>query len=194
MVATCAATSPPLRRADHHAHGPWRGGRPDRRARAGADDYVVKPFSAGELVARMRAIMRRGRGGDDRGRKAPITIGAISLDPAARIVTKGSASVDLATKEFDLLRLLMSRAGEVVPPRRSWTRCGIRTGSGPRRRSTCTSHGCGKLEDDPLEPSLHHHHTRRRVPLRLTEGRLKERSPRRSERVSSWPSPTCSSR
>jgi DNA-binding response OmpR family regulator len=81
----------------------------------GADDYVVKPFSAGELVARMRAIMRRGRTTDDQGRKTPITIGAITLDPASRIVTKGTEGVDLAAKEFDLLHLLMSRAGEVVP-------------------------------------------------------------------------------
>ena len=51
----------------------------------GADDYVVKPFSAGELVARMRAITRRGRTNE---RKTAMTVGAITLDPASRIVTK----------------------------------------------------------------------------------------------------------
>jgi two-component system response regulator RegX3 len=78
----------------------------------GADDYVVKPFSAGELVARMRAIMRRGR--STATRKEPITLGPITLDPAARTVTKGDDDVELAAKEFDLLHLLMAHAGEVV--------------------------------------------------------------------------------
>ena len=78
----------------------------------GADDYVVKPFSAGELVARIRAIQRRGRAPS--ARRAPIAVGAISLDPASRAVTKHGEPIELAAKEFDLLRFLMSRAGEVV--------------------------------------------------------------------------------
>jgi two-component system response regulator RegX3 len=78
----------------------------------GADDYVVKPFSAGELVARIRAIQRRGR--SPGAQRAPITVGQITLDPASRTVTKDGAPIELAAKEFDLLRFLMSRAGEVV--------------------------------------------------------------------------------
>ncbi len=78
----------------------------------GADDYLVKPFSVAELIARIRAIQRRGRGGTSR--RAPIEIGDLSLDPAARIVTKHGQTVELTAKEFDLLRMLMSRAGEVV--------------------------------------------------------------------------------
>jgi two-component system, OmpR family, response regulator RegX3 len=77
----------------------------------GADDYVVKPFSAAELVARIRAIQRRGRAAGHRG---PIVVGAISLDPSSRTVTKDGEAVELAAKEFDLLRMLMARAGEVV--------------------------------------------------------------------------------
>jgi DNA-binding response OmpR family regulator len=77
----------------------------------GADDYVVKPFSAGELVARIRAILRRGQG---TARRGPITIGAIALDPASRTVTKGGAPIELAAKEFDLLHLLMASAGIVL--------------------------------------------------------------------------------
>jgi two-component system, OmpR family, response regulator RegX3 len=78
----------------------------------GADDYVVKPFSAGELVARIRAIQRRGRAPG--ARRAPIVVGSVTLDPASRTVTKAGKPVELAAKEFDLLRFLMSRAGEVV--------------------------------------------------------------------------------
>jgi DNA-binding response OmpR family regulator len=77
----------------------------------GADDYVVKPFSAGELVARMRAIMRRGRAGARRG---PLEIGALRLDPSARTLTKAEQPIELAAKEFDLLHLLMANAGQVM--------------------------------------------------------------------------------
>ena len=77
----------------------------------GADDYVVKPFSAGELVARMRAILRRGRGPS---RSGPIQIGAIELDPGARTVAKDGVALEMAAKEFDLLHLLMANAGDVV--------------------------------------------------------------------------------
>ncbi|HEX7247432.1 MAG TPA: response regulator transcription factor [Actinomycetota bacterium] len=78
----------------------------------GADDYVVKPFSAGELVARIRAIQRRGRSSATT--RSPIVVGAIELDPASRTVTKHGEPIELAAKEFDLLRTLMSRAGEVI--------------------------------------------------------------------------------
>jgi DNA-binding response OmpR family regulator len=78
----------------------------------GADDYVVKPFSAAELVARIRAIQRRGRA--QGARRGPTVVGALSLDPSSRTVTKDGEPIELAAKEFDLLRLLMSRAGEVV--------------------------------------------------------------------------------
>jgi DNA-binding response OmpR family regulator len=80
--------------------------------RMGADDYIVKPFSAGELVARIRAIQRRGRAPS--ARRAPIAVGSITLDPASRAVTKDGEPIELAAKEFDLLKFLMSHAGEVV--------------------------------------------------------------------------------
>jgi two-component system alkaline phosphatase synthesis response regulator PhoP len=77
----------------------------------GADDYVVKPFSAGELVARIRAILRRGRAPDT---DTPIEVGDILLDPAARTVKKRGESVGLAAREFDLLAMLMANRGVVV--------------------------------------------------------------------------------
>ncbi|GBC87866.1 Sensory transduction protein regX3 [bacterium HR12] len=77
----------------------------------GADDYVVKPFSARELSARIRAILRRGRSPE---RRSPIQIGDISLDPGARTVTKAGEPIELTPREFDLLHLLMANAGRVV--------------------------------------------------------------------------------
>ncbi len=77
----------------------------------GADDYVVKPFSARELVARIRAIQRRGSPAPRRG---TITIGPITLDPGARTCTKDGEPIELAAKEFDLLHLLMANAGTVM--------------------------------------------------------------------------------
>jgi DNA-binding response OmpR family regulator len=77
----------------------------------GAADYVVKPFSAGELVARMRAVMRRGRAAP---RTGPIQIGGLRLDPSARTLTRSDAPVELAAKEFDLLQMLMANAGRVL--------------------------------------------------------------------------------
>jgi DNA-binding response OmpR family regulator len=78
----------------------------------GADDYIVKPFSAGELVARIRAILRR------TGRvsvRHVLEIADLRLDLDARTLTKGGGTpVTLAAREFDLLALLMSRAGTVV--------------------------------------------------------------------------------
>ena len=90
-----------------------RGGDADRIVglELGADDYIVKPFSAGELAARVRAVLRRG---SLRSRRGVIDVGDISLDPAARTVTKRGASVELAAREFDLLHLLMANAGQVL--------------------------------------------------------------------------------
>src|SRR5512132_3156872 len=73
----------------------------------GSDDYVVKPFSAGELVARIRAILRRGRSHDT---GAVIEVGDLRLDPAARTVTRSGREITLAAREFDLLALLMANS------------------------------------------------------------------------------------
>jgi len=79
----------------------------------GADDYVVKPFSARAVIARIRAVLRRASlpaGAGD----APIEIGSVRLDPAKRMVSLNGTPVELARKEFDLLALLMQEAGSVV--------------------------------------------------------------------------------
>ena len=79
----------------------------------GADDYVVKPFSAREVIARIRAVLRRAQA-PTAAADGPIEIGAVRLDPARRTVALGGEPVDLARKEFDLLELLMREAGTVV--------------------------------------------------------------------------------
>lgn len=77
---------------------------------AGADDYVTKPFPVRELVARVRAAVRRSHTPAVTA-NAPITIGDITLDAARRIVQKNGHTVHLTPKEFDLLHYLMKHAG-----------------------------------------------------------------------------------
>ncbi len=79
----------------------------------GADDYVTKPFSTRELIARIRSAVRRMRA-PARHEDAPMEIGEIRLDPVKRRVTKGGEVIKLTRKEFDILYCLMSRAGRVV--------------------------------------------------------------------------------
>ena len=79
----------------------------------GADDYVVKPFSAREVIARIRAVLRR-TGAPPGAGDGPIEIGGVRLDPARRSTTLHGTPVELARKEFDLLALLMREAGAVV--------------------------------------------------------------------------------
>ncbi len=79
----------------------------------GADDYVTKPFSTRELIARIRAAVRRVRA-PARAEDAPIEIGEIRLEPVKRTVTRRGELIRLTRKEFDILHCLMSRAGRVV--------------------------------------------------------------------------------
>jgi DNA-binding response OmpR family regulator len=82
----------------------------------GADDYVVKPFSGAELIARIRAVLRRSnRSADvDAAPSEPAAIGDLRVDFGSRKVTLGGAQVELSRKEFDLLSELVRAAGKVL--------------------------------------------------------------------------------
>jgi DNA-binding response OmpR family regulator len=88
-----------------------------RLLRAGADDYVVKPYSAEQIEARIAAMLRRGRGGAPAG----LTVGGLALDPLARTAALDGMPLQLSRLEFDLLAYLMERAGKVVTRRQLLT-------------------------------------------------------------------------
>lgn len=119
----------------------------------GADDYVVKPFSAKELLARVRAVLRRGkpkeRVRDDR----PIRFGDVTIDPRTMRGTKGDREFDISRRELALLRLFTSREGEALDRitlmDEVW---GVRYEGTTR---TLDQHMAGlrkKVEDDPAHP------------------------------------------
>jgi two-component system response regulator CpxR len=78
----------------------------------GADDYLPKPFNPRELLARIRAILRRIGAAGEQG--SPVSVGDVELDPATRMVRKAGAPVELTSVEFSLLEALLRAAGQVV--------------------------------------------------------------------------------
>jgi two-component system response regulator MprA len=79
---------------------------------AGADDYVVKPFALDELLARLRALVRRAEDHDDA--TASLRFGDLALDPRAHLVHRGERRIDLTRTEFLLLELFLSHPGQVL--------------------------------------------------------------------------------
>jgi two-component system, OmpR family, response regulator len=80
---------------------------------SGADDYLTKPFSYVVLLARLRALLRRGA----RRRPAVLEAGDLRLDPAAHRCWRGSVEIELTAREFSLLEFLLRRKGDVLPKR-----------------------------------------------------------------------------
>ena len=108
---------------------------------AGADDYLVKPFDFGELLARLRALIRRG----PTERPSVLTVGDLRIDPAKRVVTRAGNEVELTPREFALLEFLARHAGDVVSQgAAAGARLGRALRAVPRTSWTSTSATCGR--------------------------------------------------
>jgi two-component system, OmpR family, response regulator RegX3 len=136
-----------------------RGEEADRVAglELGADDYVVKPFSARELVARVRAVLRRAAEAGERKVEGASEVGEVRLDPARRSAAFRGEELELSRKEFDLLRLLIENAGSVVTRERLIDEVWDTNWFGSTK--TLDVHVSGlrkKLDDDPAAPRYIH--------------------------------------
>jgi two-component system KDP operon response regulator KdpE len=123
-----------------------------RALNAGADDYVTKPFGGEELVARIRAVLRRA---SDAGAEPVLELGHVSLDLPARRVTRDGEEVHLTPIEYDLLRVLATNRGRLVTHRallqELW---GPGYGDETHYLRVHVGHLRAKLEADPARPSL----------------------------------------
>ncbi len=118
----------------------------------GADDYITKPFGVRELVARIRATVRRVRQ-PQRPEDSLIEIGEIRLDPPRRLITRRGQPIHLTRKEFDILHCLMSRAGRVVTYARLLTAVwGAECREEIEYLRTFVRQLRKKIEDDPANP------------------------------------------
>jgi two-component system, OmpR family, response regulator RegX3 len=123
----------------------------------GADDYIVKPFSAREVVARIRAVLRRVDGQAPAQEEGTLEVGDVRLDPGRRSATVSGEPLELSRKEFELLQLLMRQAGSVVTRERLleevWD---VNWFGSTKTLDVHVSALRKKLGDDPNEPRYIH--------------------------------------
>lgn len=118
----------------------------------GADDYITKPFGIEELEARMRAILRRARPGEE---ESAIQLGDITIDLAAHVVTRRGEPVHLTPTEFALLQTLAAERGKVMTHRQILGRVwGDYAAENSRQLRVYINYLRRKLEDDPAKPRL----------------------------------------
>jgi two-component system KDP operon response regulator KdpE len=118
----------------------------------GADDYVTKPFSTRELIARIRTAVRRVQT-PEQAQDAPIEIGELRIEPVRRIVTKRGQPLHLTRKEYEILFCLMSRAGRVVTYSKLLTAVwGAECREEVEYLRTFVRQLRKKIEDDPAKP------------------------------------------
>jgi two-component system KDP operon response regulator KdpE len=117
---------------------------------AGADDYLSKPFGGGELLARLRAMLRRVQTHEE---ESGVSFGDVEIDFARRVVTKAGTAMKLTPKEYGLLRLLVLHRGKVITHRQI-----LRELWGPKAEEQTQylrvymAHLRQKLENDPNQP------------------------------------------
>src|ERR687894_2506995 len=121
----------------------------------GADDYITKPFDTKELLARIRAILRRFGRQEGRGQDGMLRLGPLELDPSGYTVTKDGEPLELTTTEFKILALLMKRPGQAFT--RTQISEAVSTGShylASRYIDVHISRLRAKVESDPREPHI----------------------------------------
>ncbi|HWM18047.1 MAG TPA: response regulator transcription factor [Ilumatobacteraceae bacterium] len=121
----------------------------------GADDYVVKPFSPRELLARVRAVLRRSGLADEHDLDAdrPLVVGDLVVDPPRRLVTVGERSVDVTATEFDLLARMAAAPGRVFTRGQLLeTIHGVAVDAGERAIDAHVKNLRRKIEADPHRP------------------------------------------
>jgi DNA-binding response OmpR family regulator len=130
----------------------------------GADDYVAKPFNPRELLARVRAVLRRVKPASTRIAPQPIVVGPITIDVAGRVVQRNGVEVSLTSYEFRILVELAKRAGETVTredlaaavrePAKGKSAAPAYDPSVDRSLDVHVSRLRQKLEEDPKDPRL----------------------------------------